>query len=92
MAGVVAGLLWALLAGYAARLVPEEQKRRAIAIAMVGTPLALSLGVPAGTSLAQLVGWRLCFGMMSGANSCMTPLPTALDLCRAGSIEKAQCA
>lgn len=66
LAGVSAGLLWALLAGYAARMVPEHQKGRAIAIAMVGTPLALSLGVPAGTFLGNLVGWRMCFGIMSG--------------------------
>jgi predicted MFS family arabinose efflux permease len=65
LAGVSAGLLWALLAGYAARMVPEHQQGRAIAIAMVGTPLALSLGVPAGTFLGDLVGWRMCFGIMS---------------------------
>ncbi|HEY0921179.1 MFS transporter [Rheinheimera pacifica] len=65
LAGVAAGLLWALLAGYASRMVPEYLKGRAIAIAMVGTPLALSLGVPAGTLLGNLVGWRLCFAMMS---------------------------
>lgn len=65
MAGVSAGLVWALLAGYAARMVPVEQKGRAIAIAMVGTPLALSLGVPAGTFLGGLVGWRMCFGIIS---------------------------
>ncbi|MCE9733347.1 MFS transporter [Pectobacterium sp. IFB5596] len=65
LAGVSAGLLWALLAGYAARMVPEHQKGRAIAIAMVGTPLALSLGVPAGTFLGNLLSWRMCFGMIS---------------------------
>ncbi|UKJ76033.1 MFS transporter [Azospirillum brasilense] len=65
LAGMSAGLLWALLAGYAARMVPERQKGRAIAIAMVGTPLALSLGVPAGTFLGSLLGWRTCFGLMS---------------------------
>lgn len=66
LAGVSAGLIWALLAGYAARMVPAHQRGRAIAIAMVGTPLALSLGVPAGTFLGQLVGWRMCFASMSG--------------------------
>lgn len=65
LAGVAAGLLWALLAGYASRMVPDHLKGRAIAIAMVGTPLALSLGVPAGTLLGNLVGWRVCFGIMS---------------------------
>ncbi|MEA9606348.1 MFS transporter [Xanthomonas campestris pv. plantaginis] len=66
LAGVSAGLVWALLAGYAARMVHAHQRGRAIAIAMVGTPLALSLGVPAGTFLGQLVGWRMCFASMSG--------------------------
>ncbi|MEN5425367.1 MFS transporter [Stenotrophomonas pennii] len=66
LAGVSAGVLWALLAGYAARMVPDHQKGRAIAVAMVGTPLALSLGVPAGTFVGNLVGWRVCFGTMSG--------------------------
>lgn len=65
LAGISAGLLWALLAGYAARMVPPQQKGRAIAIAMTGTPLALSLGVPVGTFLGNLAGWRMCFGIMS---------------------------
>lgn len=65
LAGVSAGLLWALVAGYAARMVPPHQKGRAIAIAMVGTPLALSLGVPAGTFLGGVLGWRVCFAIMS---------------------------
>lgn len=65
LAGISAGLLWALLAGYAARMVPPHQRGRAIAVAMAGTPLALSLGVPSGTFLGHLVGWRLCFGIMS---------------------------
>lgn len=66
VAGVSAGLLWALVAGYAARMAPEHLKGRAIAVAMAGTPLALSLGVPAGTFLGAVIGWRACFGLMSG--------------------------
>ena len=66
LAGVSAGMLWALVAGYAARMVGDAQKGRAIAIAMVGTPLALSLGVPAGTLLGSVVGWRTCFALISG--------------------------
>jgi len=65
LAGISAGLLWALVAGYAARMVPEQQKGRAIAIAMIGAPLALSLGVPAGTFLSQYLDWRYCFAIMS---------------------------
>ncbi|SDU45074.1 MFS transporter [Stappia sp. ES.058] len=65
VAGIAAGLLWALAAGYAARMAPDHLKGRAIAVAMAGTPLALSLGVPAGTFLGAILGWRACFGLMS---------------------------
>ena len=65
IAGVSAGLLWALLAGYASRMVTPAQQGRAIAVAMVGIPLALSLGIPAGTLLGQHVGWRWSFGVIS---------------------------
>ncbi|MGK9418165.1 MFS transporter [Pseudomonas cedrina] len=64
-AGVAAGLAWSLLAGYARRMVAPQQQGRALALAMVGTPIALSLGVPLGTWLGGLVGWRTTFGMMS---------------------------
>lgn len=64
-AGVFAGLLWALLAGYASRMVAPHLQGRAIAVAMLGAPLALSLGVPAGTWLGTVVGWRLSFALMS---------------------------
>ncbi|MDQ0195042.1 MFS transporter [Paenibacillus wynnii] len=64
-AGVSAGVLWGMIAGYARRMVPESLKGRAMAVAMVGTPLALALGVPAGTLFGALVGWRSVFGIMS---------------------------
>ena len=65
LAGMSAGLAWSLLAGYARRIVAPEQQGRAMAIAMVGTPVALSLGVPFGTWLGAAVGWRSAFGVMS---------------------------
>ncbi|CAI8976989.1 MFS transporter [Pseudomonas chlororaphis] len=64
-AGIFAGLLWALLAGYASRMVAPHLQGRAIAVAMLGAPLALSLGVPAGTLLGTLVGWRASFALMT---------------------------
>lgn len=64
-AGVAAGLAWSLLAGYARRMVAPDQQGKALALAMVGTPIALSLGVPLGTWLGGLVGWRSTFGLMS---------------------------
>ncbi|SEI42345.1 MFS transporter [Pseudomonas sp. NFR16] len=65
-AGVSAGLAWSLIAGYARRMVTVQLQGRALAVAMVGTPIALSLGVPMGTWLGGLIGWRMAFGLMSG--------------------------
>ena len=65
VAGVCAGLLWAMIAGYAARMVTDQLKGRAIAVAMVGTPLALSLGIPAGTLMGSVIGWRSTFSAMT---------------------------
>lgn len=65
-AGVAAGLAWGILAGYARRMVTDRLQGRALAIAMVGTPIALSLGVPAGSFLGGVVGWRATFMIMSG--------------------------
>ncbi|MGW2780341.1 MFS transporter [Streptomyces populi] len=65
LAGVAAGLAWAILAGYARRIAPPGLEGRAIAIAMTGIPLALSLGVPAGTLVGQHVGWRAAFAAVS---------------------------
>ncbi len=65
-AGVSAGLAWSLIAGYARRMVVPRLQGRALAVAMVGTPIALSLGVPLGTWLGSFMGWRMAFGLMSG--------------------------
>lgn len=65
LAGVSAGLAWGIIAAYARRMVADPLKGRALAIAMVGTPIALSLGVPAGTWLGAIVGWGTAFLAMS---------------------------
>lgn len=65
LAGVAAGLAWSLLAGYARRMVEASLQGRAIAVAMTGIPVALSLGVPAGTFLGQALGWRVAFWAMT---------------------------
>ncbi|WP_339487737.1 MFS transporter [Pseudomonas sp. EL_65y_Pfl2_R95] len=64
-AGVSAGLAWSLIGGYARRMVVPHLQGRAMAVAMVGTPIALSLGVPLGTWVGGFIGWRMAFGLMS---------------------------
>ncbi|MFE9888277.1 MFS transporter [Streptomyces scopuliridis] len=65
VAGVAAGLAWALLAGYARRMAPVALQGRAIAIVMTGIPVALALGVPAGTFLGGALGWRVTFSLIT---------------------------
>ncbi|WP_422418868.1 MFS transporter [Pseudomonas sp. GZD-222] len=67
MTGVAAGLAWGVIAGHARRMVSPAQQGRAMAVAMIGAPVALSLGVPAGTWLGELFGWRMTFALVSFA-------------------------
>jgi predicted MFS family arabinose efflux permease len=64
-AGVSAGLAWSIVGAYARRMVAPHLQGRAMALAMVGTPVALSLGVPLGTWMGGVLGWRAAFGVMS---------------------------
>ena len=61
-AGVAAGLIWSNIGGIAGRLVPENARGKAIAVALAGTPAALSLGLPAGTVLGDATSWHATFG------------------------------
>ncbi|GAA2710958.1 MFS transporter [Actinoplanes palleronii] len=63
--GIVHGLFWAIAAGYAARLVPPDRIGRAATFVFAGGTVAFVAGVPAGTSLGELVGWRTAFGVFA---------------------------
>lgn len=65
IAGLAAGVQWAMIAGYAMRLVDQTQKGRALAVSMAGVPLGLAFGVPAGTALGEVFGWRFTFATMA---------------------------
>lgn len=65
IAGMAAGVVWGLVAGYARRLAPLHLQGRALAIVGVGQPIALSLGVPLGAWLGGLFDWRAVFWIMS---------------------------
>jgi predicted MFS family arabinose efflux permease len=65
LAGAMGGTMWAMLAGYAARMVPAERRGRAIAIVLAGITVALALGLPAGTALAAVAGWRASFATLA---------------------------
>ncbi|WP_030348709.1 MFS transporter [Streptomyces sp. NRRL S-1022] len=84
VAGVAAGLAWALLAGYARRMVAPHQEGRALAIAMAGIPVALSVGVPAGTFLGQVVSWQAAFLAMTALTVVLLAWITAVAPDRPG--------
>ncbi|MFG6433064.1 MFS transporter [Roseateles sp. LYH14W] len=65
IAGMAAGVVWGLLAGYARRLVAPHLQGRALAVAGVGQPIALSIGIPLGAWLGTLFDWRDVFWIMS---------------------------
>ncbi|MEE1807987.1 MFS transporter [Streptomyces sp. BE133] len=64
VSGLFAGLLWAMVPAYAARLAPQRSGK-AIATALAGMTVGLSLGIPAGTALGGLIGWRATFGLLT---------------------------
>ena len=66
--GLATGVAWSLLATYARRMVTPAQQGRALAIAMMGIPLALSLGVPLSAFLGPLIGWRRIFASIAFAS------------------------
>ncbi|WP_017558842.1 MFS transporter [Nocardiopsis baichengensis] len=65
LAGVAAGLAWAMLVGYARSAVPAGVRGRAVAVVMAGVPVALALGVPAGTFAGAAFGWRPTFALLT---------------------------
>jgi predicted MFS family arabinose efflux permease len=65
IAGAFSGLIWGMLAGFARRIVAPEHAGRALAIAMAGTPVALSIGTPLGAWFGSMVGWRWSFAGVS---------------------------
>ena len=64
--GLAHGVFWAIVASYAARLVPADQIGRAVSVTLGGGTLALVAGVPATTVLGQSIGWRPVFAIVAG--------------------------
>ena len=64
------GAFFGIGAVVAADLVPRAQRSRAIALMFTGLTLANVLGVPLGTWLGQLAGWRSAFWAVCGIGLC----------------------
>jgi predicted MFS family arabinose efflux permease len=64
LVGLTIGGFWSIGAGLAGRLVPERWSVRATAVIFSAVPLGSVLGVPAGTFLGELAGWRTSFAAL----------------------------
>ena len=65
LVGFCMGGIWAIAGGLASRLVPENAVGQATSIIFGGVAAASVLGVPFGTFIGDLIGWRWAFGIMA---------------------------
>jgi predicted MFS family arabinose efflux permease len=64
LVGFVIGAFWSIGSGLSSRLVPTGQVGRATAVIFSAVPLGSALGVPTGTFIGNLLGWRAAFVVM----------------------------
>ena len=79
LVGIAMGGVWSLAAGLAVRLVPAAAVGRATATIFSGIAVASVLGVPAGTFLGELAGWRAAF-VVIGVLAAVVAVATAAAL------------
>lgn len=76
--GFANGVFWAIGVSMAMRLVPERQAGRAAAVALSGISIATVVGIPLGTYLGNLTGWRTTFLIWSGLAALVLLVAAAL--------------
>ncbi|MFF9894790.1 MFS transporter [Streptomyces longispororuber] len=76
--GLCIGGVWAVAASLAVRLVRAEAVGRATAVVFSGIAVASVLGVPAGTFLGELAGWRWAFGAVAALGLAVAGLLAAV--------------
>jgi predicted MFS family arabinose efflux permease len=73
------GVFWSTIAPAAARLAPPGRAGRATSFIFLGNSLAQVLGVPFGTALGQLLGWRMAIAVLAlVATLCLTAVLAVL--------------
>ena len=65
LAGMVQGVFYSMATVLAANLVAKEKSGQAIALVFMGLTVALVSGVPMGTFISDLFGWRATFLFIS---------------------------
>ncbi|MFB6978503.1 MFS transporter [Streptomyces scopuliridis] len=67
--GFIHGVLWAIVASIAVRLVPPAHSVRATAVVFSGISLATVLGVPLGAIVGQWLDWRAAFWALAACSA-----------------------
>lgn len=99
--GLAAAVVMPLASGMAAALVPPERRGRALAVVVLGMTVAFTLGIPLGSVVGDVLGWRATFGFaaaiaalalvasavaLRSAQPVDAPLPGATALLKDGAI------
>ncbi|MFE6157197.1 MFS transporter [Streptomyces sp. NPDC057889] len=66
MVGITIGGFWSIGAGLAGQLVPAKSVGRATSVIFCAVPLGSVLGVPLGTFIGDIAGWRTAFLVIGG--------------------------
>lgn len=66
LVGVGMGGVWAIAVGVAGKLVAERSVASATSLIFSGVAIASVLGVPAGSWVGELLGWRAAFAVAAG--------------------------
>ena len=66
LGALAVGLLWATTNAVTADLVADRHLARAVAVVLGGATLGMVFGLPAGSLVADAVGWRAAFGGLAG--------------------------
>ena len=88
LVGFSIGGFWTIAGGLAVRLVPAHSVGRAMSVIFGGVAVASVLGVPAGTFIGDLSGWRAAFAVLGGLSLAvlaalvvlLPPLPSSHSL------------
>ncbi|ODR04326.1 MFS transporter [Mycobacterium sherrisii] len=78
LCAITHGLLWAVIAPIATRLVPPSHAGRATMSIYVGTSLALVIGSPLTAALSLMWGWRLAVVCVTAAAAIVTVAARAM--------------
>lgn len=66
LGALAVGLLWATTNAVTADLVADRHLARAVAVVLGGATLGMVFGLPAGSLVADAVGWRAAFSGLAG--------------------------